>query len=1085
MSRPRRRQQAVSARRQPRVERLEKREVLAATSIQVLAAGLSGTENLALEVNGQEVRRWDNVGGDFNARQFETFDYTHPTEVGAGNIRVRMVDSGGANKDLRVDGIRINGVKYEAESPNTWATGTWDAALNFAYPRYAESEIIHTNRGLLAFSGASTATINVRAAGETNTETMRLWVEGEVVQTWDNVGGNYDNRQFATYEYKHPTKVEPEDVRIELVDGSNGPDGDKNLLVDWLRIDGRTFQTEVASTYGTGTYLVETGAITPGFNQSESLHASGFFQYAAIRNPKSTAVVYAVGRTDSELGEVRIDGGTAWSFATGGGNYNRREFEPYPFVFPKQVSIDDFQVAFVNDGRDENDRDRNLRIDAVELDGTRWEAEAITTFSTGTWRRGIGVDAGFTQDERLHANGFFSFNQDPADAGTLSLAETQYTVNEEDGFVDVEFVRTASRGTVTIDYTTVNGTAVAGQDFAERSGTLVIEDGDLSGTVRVPITNDSFQEGSEAFNVAADRVTGGAFLGQPRTTTVTILDDDAPNIGTGIGLLGQYYSGTNFNSLITERTDEVIGFNWGTGSPSPSVPDNNFSVRWSGEVQPLYSETYTFETRTDDGVRLWVNGQQIINQWVDQSPTTHTGTITLQAGVKYDIRMDYYENGGGAVAELRWSSASQAKEIIPSEQLYSELVIPDDGQFVGQTVIASGLQRPTAIDFSRIGGSDYMYIAQQDGRVRLAIDGVLQSGLVVDYRTPVNNVRDRGLLGMAVHPNLTQNPYIYLLYTYDPPETQGQSGLAAPDNFGNRGSRLTRLTLDASNNYRTVVPGSDVVLLGTNSTWENISRPDLDSTQDNSIPPSGLLPNGEWVPDILVTDSQSHTIGALDFGTDGSLFVTNGDGTSYGRVDPRTTRVQDLDSLSGKVLRIDPLTGRGYSDNPFFTGDTSDDRSKVYNLGLRNPFTLAVDPSSGIPYVGDVGWTKWEEINGGRGQNFGWPFYEGGAGNGSQGGNAINRQTGGYKDLAEAQDFYANGGDAQSTPPLWSRSHAAGGVAVVLGDFYTGDRYPSRFENTLFFTDYGDPTIRALDLNSSGGLQSELVVMGSVGTVVE
>jgi hypothetical protein len=97
---------------------------------------------------------------------------------------------------------------------------------------------------------------------------------------------------------------------------------------------------------------------------------------------------------------------------------------------------------------------------------------------------------------------------------------------------------------------------------------------------------------------------------------------------------------------------------------------DSFSVRWIGQVEPLYSETYTFYTNTDDGVRLWVDGQLIVDHWVDQSPTEWSGTIALSAGIQYDIEMEYYENGGGAVAELRWSSASQAKEIIPQGQLY-------------------------------------------------------------------------------------------------------------------------------------------------------------------------------------------------------------------------------------------------------------------------------------------------------------------------------------------------------------------------------------------------------------------------------
>ncbi|MFO8008656.1 MAG: PA14 domain-containing protein, partial [Candidatus Brocadiia bacterium] len=95
---------------------------------------------------------------------------------------------------------------------------------------------------------------------------------------------------------------------------------------------------------------------------------------------------------------------------------------------------------------------------------------------------------------------------------------------------------------------------------------------------------------------------------------------------------------------------------------------------------PLYSETYTFTTRSDDGVRLWVNGQSVIDNWTDHGPTYDSGTIALSAGTKYDIQLDYYENGGGAVIELYWSSASQAEEIIPQSQLYSVAGLPSPWQ---------------------------------------------------------------------------------------------------------------------------------------------------------------------------------------------------------------------------------------------------------------------------------------------------------------------------------------------------------------------------------------------------------------------
>jgi glucan endo-1,3-alpha-glucosidase len=143
---------------------------------------------------------------------------------------------------------------------------------------------------------------------------------------------------------------------------------------------------------------------------------------------------------------------------------------------------------------------------------------------------------------------------------------------------------------------------------------------------------------------------------------------------SGNGLSGQYFDNMDFTNLKLTRTDININFNWGNGSPVSTMGADQFSIRWTGQVQALYSETYTFYTNSDDGVRLWVNGQEIINNWTDHAPTENSGSISLAAGQKYDIKMEYYENGGGAVAMLSWSSKTQAKQIIPKSQLYSSLV---------------------------------------------------------------------------------------------------------------------------------------------------------------------------------------------------------------------------------------------------------------------------------------------------------------------------------------------------------------------------------------------------------------------------
>src|SRR5205823_5778281 len=111
---------------------------------------------------------------------------------------------------------------------------------------------------------------------------------------------------------------------------------------------------------------------------------------------------------------------------------------------------------------------------------------------------------------------------------------------------------------------------------------------------------------------------------------------------------------------------------------------NTFSIRWTGQVQPEHSETYTFVAHTDDGVKLWVNRQLIINQWGSFGPRDWTGAIDLRAGVRYDIKMEYFENTGNAAAQLSWYSPSQVKQVIPQNRLYptnaapTEVVSPTD-----------------------------------------------------------------------------------------------------------------------------------------------------------------------------------------------------------------------------------------------------------------------------------------------------------------------------------------------------------------------------------------------------------------------
>jgi hypothetical protein len=156
----------------------------------------------------------------------------------------------------------------------------------------------------------------------------------------------------------------------------------------------------------------------------------------------------------------------------------------------------------------------------------------------------------------------------------------------------------------------------------------------------------------------------------PNSAQASATPSSPPPPGSGTGLKGQYYNNIDFTSLRVTRTDPTVNFNWGTSSPAAGIQGDTFSVRWTGEVQPQFSETYSFHTVTDDGVRLWVNGQQLINDWTNHAATENSGTISLIAGQRYIIQMDYFENTGSASAQLLWSSTSQIKQIIPQTQLY-------------------------------------------------------------------------------------------------------------------------------------------------------------------------------------------------------------------------------------------------------------------------------------------------------------------------------------------------------------------------------------------------------------------------------
>ncbi|HEV7298275.1 MAG TPA: PA14 domain-containing protein [Tepidisphaeraceae bacterium] len=148
----------------------------------------------------------------------------------------------------------------------------------------------------------------------------------------------------------------------------------------------------------------------------------------------------------------------------------------------------------------------------------------------------------------------------------------------------------------------------------------------------------------------------------------------APPAPSGTGLSATYYDNMDFTGATVTRIDGPINFDWGNGSPATEIGLDTYSARWTGEVQAEEAGNYVFRITGDDGIRLYVNEQLVASGWINQAPTSYdSAAISFGAGEKKSIRMEYYENTGGAVARLLWQRPGQTTfQAIPAAQLYAD-----------------------------------------------------------------------------------------------------------------------------------------------------------------------------------------------------------------------------------------------------------------------------------------------------------------------------------------------------------------------------------------------------------------------------
>lgn len=210
----------------------------------------------------------------------------------------------------------------------------------------------------------------------------------------------------------------------------------------------------------------------------------------------------------------------------------------------------------------------------------------------------------------------------------------------------------------------------------------------------------------------------------------------AQEMGNGDGLWGSYFDNRHLSGTpVTNRVEAQVDFDWGPGAPAGVANADEFGARWTGELQAQYTEPYTLSVETDDGTRVWLNEQLIIDDWVDRPAPEVSATVNLTAGQKYLLRVEYYENHLLAGVRLKWSSPSTPKQIVPQSQLYS---VPTDADKNGLPDLWE------SIHFGRVG-------VQPDGDADSdGLSNLAEYRRQSDPRLPL----DRGVPNEWAHGNL-------------------------------------------------------------------------------------------------------------------------------------------------------------------------------------------------------------------------------------------------------------------------------------------------------------------------------------------
>jgi len=360
------------------------------SQIKVIAAGAVGDEGMSLRIGDVEVRRWENIGGDAKGTVYETYSYTHDTEItDISSIQVAYTGGGSNSSDLRVDKIIVDGAVYETEASDTYSTGTWQKGGVVA--DYHQSEWLHAE-GYFHYKHQSASTPSPNQLPEVTMDMANLdYTEGEAIElraTASDPDGIVSGVDF----YVNGSQV-----------GSVVPTSGQASYV-WQSATAGIYTVSAAATD-------DTGATAISAEETLRVEAAG---------GGSQIKVIAAGAVGDEGMSLRIGDVEVRRWENIGGDAKGTVYETYSYTHDTEITdISSIQVAYTGGGSNSSD----LRVDKIIVDGAVYETEASDTYSTGTWQKG-GVVADYHQSEWLHAEGYFHYKHTEFSSSSASNLRT-------------------------------------------------------------------------------------------------------------------------------------------------------------------------------------------------------------------------------------------------------------------------------------------------------------------------------------------------------------------------------------------------------------------------------------------------------------------------------------------------------------------------------------------------------------------------------------------------------------------------------------------------------------------------------------